>query len=90
MVIGMNEEIWRELLREQQLQMLYSVRSERLLMQEIDYSMLFRWFVGLNLDEGVRDASSFTRIVMTAGGRRGEGISGEGGRTGADRRADVG
>jgi transposase len=52
MVIGMNEEIWRELLREQQLQMLYSVRSERLLMQEIDYSMLFRWFVGPNLDEG--------------------------------------
>jgi transposase len=33
--------------------MLYSVRSERLLMEEIDYSMLYRWFVGLNLDEEV-------------------------------------
>ena len=31
--------------------MLYSIRSERLLMEEIDYSMLFRWFVGLNLDD---------------------------------------
>src|SRR3974390_646610 len=35
-----------KLLRAQLLQMLYSVRSERLLMEEIDYSMLFRWFVG--------------------------------------------
>ena len=40
-----------KLLRAQLLQMLYSVRSERLLMEEIDYSVLFRWFVGLNLDE---------------------------------------
>src|SRR2546423_9497217 len=41
--------------------MLYSIRSERLLMEEIDYSMLFRWFVGLNLDEEVWDATSFTK-----------------------------
>ena len=41
--------------------MLYSVRSERLLMEEIHYSMLFRWFVGLNLDEEVWDATSFTK-----------------------------
>jgi transposase len=40
-----------KLLRAQLLQMLYSVRSERLLMEEIDYSVLFRWFVGMNLDE---------------------------------------
>ena len=40
-----------KLLRAQLLQMLYSVRSERLLMEEIDYSILFRWFVGMNLDE---------------------------------------
>jgi transposase len=39
-----------KLLRAQVLQMLYSVRSERPLMEEIDYSILFRWFVGLNLD----------------------------------------
>jgi transposase len=36
-----------KLLRAQLLQMLYSVRSERLLMEEIDYSILYRWFVGL-------------------------------------------
>ena len=50
-----------KLLRAQLLQMLYSVRSERLLMEEIDYSILFRWFVGLNLDEGVWDATTFTK-----------------------------
>ena len=50
-----------KLLRAQLVQMLYSVRSERLLMEEIDYSMLFRWFVGLNLDEEVWDATSFTK-----------------------------
>jgi len=33
--------------------MLYSVRSERLLIEEIDYNILFRWFVGLNLDDAV-------------------------------------
>src|SRR5207244_2919470 len=38
-----------KLLRAQLLQMLYSIRSERLLMEEIDYSMLLRGFVGLNL-----------------------------------------
>jgi transposase len=50
-----------KLLRAQLLQMLYSVRSERLLMEEIDYSILFRWFVGLNLDEKAWDATSFTK-----------------------------
>jgi hypothetical protein len=50
-----------KLLRAQLLQMLYSVRSERLLMEEIDYSILFRWFVGLNLDEKVWDATTFTK-----------------------------
>src|ERR1700758_2871433 len=50
-----------KLLRAQLLQMLYSVRSERLLMEEIDYSVLFRWFVGLNADDPVWDASVFTK-----------------------------
>jgi transposase len=50
-----------QLLRAQLLQMLYSIRSERLLMEEIDYSMLFRWFVGLNLDDEVWDATVFTK-----------------------------
>src|ERR1700753_793675 len=50
-----------KLLRAQLLQMLYSVRSERLLMEEIDYSILYRWFVGLSLDDQVWDATSFTK-----------------------------
>src|ERR1700724_2190633 len=49
-----------KLLRAQLLQMLYSVRSERLLMEEIDYSVLFRWFVGMNMDEEVWDVTVFT------------------------------
>jgi transposase len=50
-----------KLLRAQLLQMLYSIRSERLLMEEMDYNLLFRWFVGLNADEGVWDATTFTK-----------------------------
>src|ERR1700689_876497 len=50
-----------KLLRAEVVQMLYSIRSERLLMEEIDYSVLFRWFVGLNLDEEVWDATTFTK-----------------------------
>src|ERR1700677_2005079 len=50
-----------QLLRAQLLHMLYSVRSERLLMKEMDYNILFRWFVGLNLDDAVWDATVFTK-----------------------------
>src|SRR5213595_334334 len=50
-----------KLLRAQLIQMLYSVRSERLLMEEIDYSLLCRWFVGMNLDEAVWDVTVFTK-----------------------------
>ncbi len=50
-----------KLLRALVVQMLYSIRSERLLMEEIDYNILFRWFVGLNLDEEVWDATTFTK-----------------------------
>src|SRR4029077_14433217 len=50
-----------QLLRALMLQMLYSVRSERLLVEEIDYNILFRWFVGLNLDDEVWDATVFTK-----------------------------
>jgi transposase len=42
-----------KLLRAQLLQMLYSIRSERLLMEEMDCNLLFRWFVGLNADDEV-------------------------------------
>ena len=50
-----------QLLRALLLQMLYSVRSERLLTEEIDYNKLFRWCVGLNLDDAVWDATVFTK-----------------------------
>jgi len=53
-----------KLLRAQLIQMLYSVRSERLLMEEIDYSMLFRWFVGMNLDEPVWDVTVSPRTEI--------------------------
>jgi transposase len=50
-----------KLLRALLLQMLYSIRSERLLMEEIDYSILFRWFVGMNLDDQVWNPTTFTK-----------------------------
>jgi len=50
-----------KLLRAQLLQLLYTIRSERLLMEEMDYNLLFRWFVGLNADDAVWDATVFTK-----------------------------
>jgi transposase len=50
-----------KLLRALLLQILYSIRSERLLMEELDYSILFRWFVGLSLDDPTWDATTFTK-----------------------------
>ena len=50
-----------QLLRALLLQSLYTVRSERLLMEEIDYSILFRWFVGLGLDEPIWSPTTFTK-----------------------------
>lgn len=49
------------LLRALLLQILYTVRSERLLMEELHYNMLFRWFVGLNMDEPVWDHSTYSK-----------------------------
>src|SRR5437763_1747632 len=49
------------LLRAQLLQLFYSIRSERLLMEQLDYNILFRWFVGLEMDEPVWDATVFTK-----------------------------
>jgi transposase len=43
------------------LQVLYSIRSERLLCEQLDYNLLFRWFVGLSMDEPVWDHSTFTK-----------------------------
>ena len=41
------------LLRALLLQVFYSIRSERLLMEQLDYNLLFRWFVGLGMDDAV-------------------------------------
>jgi len=49
------------LLRALLLQVLYSIRSERLLMEQLDYNLLYRWFVGLNMDDEVWDASVYTK-----------------------------
>jgi transposase len=50
-----------QLLRALLLQSLYTIRSERLLMEEIDYSILFRWFIGLSLDEPIWSATTFSK-----------------------------
>jgi len=50
-----------KLLRALLLQVLYTVRSERLLMEQLDYNLLFRWFVGLNMDDAVWDPTVFTK-----------------------------
>jgi transposase len=49
------------LLRAQLLQIFYSIRSERLLMEQLDYNLLFRWFVGLELDEPIWAPTVFTK-----------------------------
>lgn len=57
------------MLRAVLLQMLYSIRSERQLMERLELDLLFRWFVGLGIDDAVWDASSFSknrdRLLMT-------------------------
>jgi transposase len=51
------EQLCRALL----LQVLYTIRSERMLMEQLEYNLLFRWFVGLNLDDAVWDVTVFTK-----------------------------
>jgi transposase len=50
-----------KLLRALLLEVLYTVRSERMLMEQLEYNLLFRWFVGLNMDEPVWDVTVFTK-----------------------------
>jgi transposase len=50
-----------KLLRALLLQILYTIRSERLLMEQLNYNLLFRWFVGLNLDDPVWDATVYSK-----------------------------
>lgn len=50
-----------QLLRALLIQILYTVRSERLLMEQLDYNLLFRWFVGLSMDDPVWDPTVFSK-----------------------------
>jgi len=50
-----------KLLRALLLQVLYTVRSERLLMEQLEYNLLFRWFIGLNMDESVWVPTVFSK-----------------------------
>jgi len=50
-----------KLLRALLLQVLYSIRSERMLMEQLEYNLLFRWFVGLNMDEVFWVPTVFTK-----------------------------
>ena len=50
-----------KLLRALLLQILYTIRSERMLMEQLNYNLLFRWFVGLNMDEEIWDVTVFTK-----------------------------
>jgi len=50
-----------KLLRALLLQVLYTVRSERMLMEQLHYNLLFRWFVGLNMDEAVWHATVYSK-----------------------------
>jgi transposase len=50
-----------KLLRALLLQLLYSIRSERQLIEQLDYNLLFRWFVGLSMDDPVWDPTVFTK-----------------------------
>ena len=59
-----------KLLRALLLQVLYTVRSERMLMEQLNYNLLFRWFVGMNIDDPVWEVTVFTknRERLLAGG----------------------
>ncbi len=50
-----------KLLRALLQQVLYTVRSERLLMEKLDYNLLFRWIVGINMDDPIWDVTAFTK-----------------------------
>jgi Transposase domain (DUF772) len=49
------------LLRALLLQVLYSIRSERILMEQLDYDLLLRWLVGLSMDDQIWDPTVFTK-----------------------------
>jgi len=50
-----------QLLRASLLQVFYTIRSERMLVEQLDHNLLFRWFVGLSMDDQVWDHSVFSK-----------------------------
>ena len=68
-----------KLLRALLLQAFYTIRSERQLMEQLDYNLLFRWFVGLSMDAPVWDATVYSKNRDRPGGRRGGGALPPGG-----------
>jgi len=66
-----------KLLRALLLQVLYTIRSERMLMEQLDYNLLFRWFVGLNMDDGVWDAKLCYAGHVLMGNRNGLAVEGK-------------
>ena len=61
MIAACEDYATERLLRAQLLQIFYSIRSERLLMEQLDYNLLFRWFVGMDMDEPIWAPTVFTK-----------------------------
>lgn len=59
--VGRSSVAPEKLIRALLLQAFFSIRSERQLMQQLDYNLLFRWFVGLSMDAPVWDATTFSK-----------------------------
>jgi len=59
--IGRESVAPERLIRALMLQVLFTIRSERLLVEQIRYNMLYRWFVGLEIDDAVWHHSTFTK-----------------------------
>jgi len=59
--IGRRSVAPEKLMRALLLQILYTIRSERMLMEQLNYNLLFRWFVGLNMDDAVWDVTVYTK-----------------------------
>ncbi|HLE56488.1 MAG TPA: IS5 family transposase [Rhodothermia bacterium] len=59
--IGRSSVAPEKLIRALLLQIFYSIRSERLLCEQLDYNLLFRWFVGLSMDDRIWDHSTFSK-----------------------------
>ena len=79
-----------KLMRAQLLQLLYSLRSERMLMEQLGYNVLFRWFVGLAIDDPVWDHSVFSKNRDRLNAHRGRRVSERSGAPGREAGTDVG